>query len=137
MKPFSIGVTVSAGLLVSLLCLPSVGVAAERPSNPAQLLLWFIGVGNAREQPERQKIDVNSASAEALTAVPGLDRRQALQIIAHRPYATLQDLARAGLSSRFIERLTGLLTVDSKLVGHASQPSAAPAAATKAAGPTR
>ena len=121
MKSLSIRVALAAVLSLSLLCVATRALAAERPTNPAQLLLWLLSMNTSREQPERQKIDVNSATAEVLTAVPGLDRRQALRIIAHRPYATLQDLARAGLSTRGIERLTGLLTV----AHHASGPSSA------------
>ena len=109
---------IAAALLVLSLVLglgSTLAVAAERPSNPAQLLVWFLSFNKSRDQVERPKIDVNSATAETLTAVPGLDRRQALRIIANRPYATLQDLVRAGLSARFIERLTGLLTVDPRI----------------------
>jgi len=57
-------------------------------------------------------IDVNSATLEQLGSVPGIDRRQALRIIAQRPYATPSDLLRAGLSPSLIERLAALLTVD-------------------------
>ena len=133
MKMLPIGVSILVGLLLSFSGPSPRAIAAERPSNPAQLLLWFLSMNGSREQGERQKIDVNSASAETLSAVPGLDRRQALQIIAHRPYATLQELVRAGLSVRFIDRLAGLLTADAR---SAPQPSAAPATA-KSATPAR
>jgi hypothetical protein len=128
MKSLPIGVTLFVFLVSSSSGLPTLASAAERPTNPAQLLLWFLSLDNTREPAERPKIDVNSATAEALTAVPGLDRRQALRIIAQRPYATLQDLGRAGLSARLIERLTGLLTVGSHVVNRAPEPSAAPMA---------
>ena len=101
-------VTASAVLTLSLAFGPSLAVAAERPSNPAQLLLWLLSL--ERENAERRKIDVNSATVEALTAVPGLERHQALKIVAERPYARLEDLTRAGLSPRSIERLAGWLT---------------------------
>ena len=137
MKLLPVGVSLFVALLLSSSGLSTLANAAERPTNPAQLLVWFLSLNTPREQPERPKIDVNSATAEALTGVPGLDRRQALRIIAHRPYATLQDLVRAGLSTRFIERLTALLTVESNAVDRATQPSAAPAAATREMGATR
>jgi DNA uptake protein ComE-like DNA-binding protein len=133
MKLLAIGVSILAGLVLSFSGPSTPAIAAERPTNPAQLLLWFLSMNGRQEQGERQKIDVNSASAETLSAVPGLDRRQALQIIAHRPYATLQELVRAGLSTRFIDRLAGLLTADAR---SASQPSAAPATA-KSPAPAR
>jgi DNA uptake protein ComE-like DNA-binding protein len=117
-----LAVSLLAGLLASFSgLLPA--IAAERPTNPAQLLLWFLSL-SPHEETERQKINVNSASAEELSAVPGLDRRQALQIIAHRPYASLHDLGRAGLSARSIDRLAGLLTVDARATAHAARPSA-------------
>jgi DNA uptake protein ComE-like DNA-binding protein len=116
MKPLPIGLSLFIFLVFSSSGLSTLATAAERPTNPAQVLLWFLSLNPAREQAEeRPKIDVNSATAEALSAIPGLDRRQALKIIAHRPYATLQELGRAGLSTRIIDRLTGLLTVDSKV----------------------
>jgi hypothetical protein len=130
--PFGVGIA----LLLSFSGgLSTHAIAAERPTNPAQLLLWFLSLNGPREQGDRPKIDVNSASAETLSAVPGLDRRQALQIIAHRPYASLQELVRAGLSTRFIDRLAGLLTADASAIDHAPQPSAAPTA--KPAAPAR
>ena len=122
MNPVAIGISLFAGLLLlSCPALTRPAMAAERPTNPAQLLLWFLSLDGPRDQGERQKVDVNSATAEALTAVPGIDRRQALKIIAYRPYASLQDLVRAGLSARFIDRLTRLLTVDSRVTEDATE----------------
>ena len=120
MKPLAIGVALVAVLSVLLPGLPTRAIAAERPANPSGLLLWLLSL-DRREQVERPKIDVNSATAEALTALPGLDRRQALRIIAHRPYATLHELVRAGLTVRYIERLTGLLTVHPPHTGDSSE----------------
>ena len=96
-------------LLVIAAALPA---SAQRPSDGGQLLLWFLGLRTTREQTASSKIDVNSATVEELAAVPGLERGQAKRITVNRPYAKLQDLARAGLSPRLIERLTALLTVD-------------------------
>jgi DNA uptake protein ComE-like DNA-binding protein len=101
------------GILSFSLVFPAaLPASAERPSDAGQLLLWLLGLNTAREQGAPRKIDVNSATVEELAAVPGLERRQAQRITVNRPYATLQDLARAGLSSRLIEHLTALLTVD-------------------------
>jgi DNA uptake protein ComE-like DNA-binding protein len=100
------------GILTFSLVFPAVRSAyADRPSDAA-LLLWLMGLNPAREQWAPRKIDVNSATVDELAAVPGLERRQAQRITVNRPYATLQDLARAGLSPRLIEHLTALLTVD-------------------------
>jgi hypothetical protein len=137
MKPSRIRVRLFAvcGIVtMSLALVSALAVAAERPSNPAPLLVWLLSL-NQREQGP--KINVNSATVEALTAVPGVDRRQALRIIANRPYAKLQDLARSGLSTRFIERLTGFLTVDPPSAEHASGPGSGAAPATRSAAPGR
>ena len=107
---------VLALFLALLLAPPAV---AEHPSDSGQLLLWLLSLGMAQSQGD-QKIDINSATVEQLRAVPGIDRRQALRIIARRPYAKLQELIRAGLSPRSIERLARFLTVD------ADSPSALP-----------
>jgi DNA uptake protein ComE-like DNA-binding protein len=99
-------------LTLSLVFPAALPASAERPSDAGQLLLWLLGLNTAREQGPPRKIDVNSATVEELAAVPGLERRQAQRITTNRPYAELQDLARAGLSPRLIEHLTALLTVD-------------------------
>jgi DNA uptake protein ComE-like DNA-binding protein len=95
---------------LSLVC-PVAPVAAQGGAGAGDLLFWLLGVNKAREQGTPQKLDVNSASVEELAALPGLDRRQALRVTSLRPYARLQDLTRAGLSPRLIERLAGLLMV--------------------------
>jgi DNA uptake protein ComE-like DNA-binding protein len=101
------------GILAFSLVFPAaLPASAERPSDAGQILLWLLGLNTAREQGASRKIDVNSATVEELAAVPGLERHQAQRIIVNRPYAKLQDLERAGLSSRLIEHLTALLTVD-------------------------
>ena len=99
-------------LTLSLVFPAALPASAERPSDSGQLLLWLLGFNTAREQGAPRKIDVNSATVEELAAVPGLERRQAQRITVNRPYAKLQDLARAGLSPRLIEHLAALLTVD-------------------------
>jgi DNA uptake protein ComE-like DNA-binding protein len=103
----------AAGVLtVSLVFASALPASAERPSDAGNLLLWFLGLNAAREPKPAPKVDVNTATVEELAAVPGLERRQAQSIAAHRPYIQLQDLTRAGLSRRLIEQLTAWLTVD-------------------------
>jgi len=99
-------------LTLSLVFPPAFTTAAERPSAAGHVLLWLLGLNLAREQGPGRKVDVNTATVEELAAVPRLERHQAQSITTNRPYATLHDLARAGLSRRLIEHLAGSLTVD-------------------------
>ena len=106
--------------------------AAERPTDPAQLLLWLLTMGNYGERTPVTKVDINSASVDRLTEVPGVDRRQALQIIANRPYAKVEELVRAGFAPRVIKRLTRFLSVESHANDHSS---AVPAGTSSEAAP--
>lgn len=127
MNPLTRGRLLAAcGIVIFSLTLPfAAAVAADRPSGAGQLLLWLWGFKIAQGH-DRQRIDVNSATVDELRAVPGIDRRQALRIIAQRPYATLQGLARADLSPMTIDRLAQFLVVDpdwpSALPGPAGTP---------------
>ena len=99
-------------VLLSLALSFAPALGADRHSGGGQLLLWLLGLKMA-EDDERPRVDINSATFEELRTVPGLERHQARRIIAERPYATLQDLVRAGLSTIIIERLARFLSVDS------------------------
>lgn len=58
------------------------------------------------------RINVNTASAEELDALPGIGLSRAEAIIANRPYATVDDLDRVpGIGERMIEQLRDLVTV--------------------------
>jgi DNA uptake protein ComE-like DNA-binding protein len=106
-------VLAAAGILSVLLALLiATPVAAERPDDAGQVFFWLLGVHIAPEPGQRGKVDVNSATVEELRTVPGIERRQALLIIARRPYAKLADLVRAGLSPHLIDRLETFLTID-------------------------
>jgi hypothetical protein len=85
--------------------------AAESSSSRGELVLWLLGLTMAYDHGA-QKVDVNSATVEQLRAVPGIDHRQALRIVASRPYAKVEDLVQAGLSRLTIERLSQFLIAD-------------------------
>jgi len=73
----------------------------------------------------RQKnlVNINTASQKELEAVKGVKRATAKKIIANRPYKSLEELSKAGLSTKNIGSLKSSLTTG-----------AAPAAAEKKAG---
>jgi len=52
-----------------------------------------------------QKVDVNTATQRELEALPGIGPATAAKIIAGRPYSSINDLARAGVSELEIEKL--------------------------------
>lgn len=68
-------------------------------------------------------VDINSATAEQLIAVPGIGDATAKKIIAGRPYGSVADLSKAGISANQLKDISPMLKAG------------AAAAATKAAAP--
>jgi competence protein ComEA len=58
-------------------------------------------------------IDLNTASEKELEALPGVGPATAGKIVAGRPYASVDDLAKAGVSASTISKITPLVTVGS------------------------
>jgi DNA uptake protein ComE-like DNA-binding protein len=79
-------------------------------------------------------VDLNVASAQELASLPGVGAAGARKIIAGRPYGSVGELARAGLTAKTIARITPLVTVSGR-----PEPAAgsAPAAAGGAGPPLR
>jgi hypothetical protein len=76
------------------------------------------------------RIDLNTATPAQLDQLPGIGPASVKKIIAARPYSSVSDLGRAGISRRQIDEITPLVTVGMAPTGSANraEPSAAPAA---------
>ena len=73
-------------------------------------------------------VNLNTASQADLEALPAVGAATAKKIIAGRPYASIADLAKAGISKSTIDKISPLVTV-----GGASRPTVAQPAPTPAA----
>jgi DNA uptake protein ComE-like DNA-binding protein len=56
------------------------------------------------------KVDINSATEAELEALPGVGPATAEKIVAGRPYASVADLEKAGVSAKTIEQIKPLVT---------------------------
>jgi hypothetical protein len=86
--------------------------------------------GKSGKQAPSSPVDLNSASEAELTAVPGIGAATAKKIIAGRPYKSVDDLKKAGVSASTITKITPMVTVGAAA---AAPTSPAPAAAAKTA----
>lgn len=85
------------------------------------------------------RIDLNNATEKELDTLPGVGRATAKKIIAGRPYSSVSDLSRSGLSKRQVDQITPLVTVSAPAAPSANReeaPAQAPAGSPQAAAPS-
>lgn len=95
-------IAAGALFLIAPVWQPQCPAAAYRPVTAA-----------AAPTPEPQLIDINTATAEELTALPGLGAKKAAALVAYRtehgPFASLADAAAVkGISQQMTESWAGL-----------------------------
>ncbi len=85
---------------------PASGLSGEVPSTSTA----SSGHANA---PAGALLNINTASAEELTALPGIGPSRAAAIVAGRPYSSVEDLERVpGIGPSTVETLTPLVTTE-------------------------
>ena len=88
----------------------------------------------APNQAEAAKIDLNTATQKDLEELPGVGAATAKKIIENRPYKSVDELSKAGLSEAKIAKIAPLATVGgSPAVAHKTDEGAKTAAAVQSA----
>jgi len=129
---------ISASTIAKITPLVTVGAAPARAPAPAEK-----SAGTRPPRGEKSKtpaaapsaVDLNSASPKELEALPGVGPATAKKIVAGRPYASVADLSKAGVSASTIEKVRGLVVVGASRPAGVSAPAAAPPPAAAAPPP--
>ena len=93
----------------------------------AAVLVWGLAISPSPVFAA-DKVDINSASQAELEALPGVGAATAKKIIAGRPFSSVGDLSRAGVSAATINKLKPLVKA-----GRGASAAAEPVKETKAA----
>jgi DNA uptake protein ComE-like DNA-binding protein len=114
---------------------PAAPAAPMAPAAPAKAPK----ASKAAAAPAGGPVDLNAGSQKQLESLPGIGPATAKKIIAGRPYATVADLSRAGVSAKVIQQITPMVTVSSPMASGNSagveptRPATAPATAPRTA----
>lgn len=74
-------------------------------------------------------VDLNTASASELESVPGIGAPTAKKIIARRPYSSVADLSKAGISAASIKKISPMVTAGAGGGTTSAPPASSPAPA--------
>ena len=92
-----------------------------------------------KEKPKKELVDLNKASEQELDALKGIGPATAKKIIENRPYKSVNELSKAGLSDKAIQDLKPFVTVGrpAPAAKPAKAPKEKPASAEKAKAPEK
>lgn len=90
---------------VALLACPVLAKAQPAPAKEKK------SAGSARKAAPSAPVDLNTASASELTSVPGIGAATAKKIIAGRPYSSVADLSKTGITAKQIAEITPMVKV--------------------------
>ena len=106
----------------------------KKPINPSHFFCrWAVGVlvaiaalafslGNVQAQAQKDLLDINTATQQELKAVKGVGAATAKKIIDNRPYKSLDELSKAGLSAKKIKALQPSITAGKAAAAPAPAP---------------
>lgn len=105
--------------------------AAEKPAAAEKSSAGEKTASKGKEAPAGP-VDLNTASEKDLEALPGVGPATAKKIVAGRPYASVSDLSKAGVSASTISKISSMVTVS----GSAASTSSAKSKKASAGGAT-
>jgi hypothetical protein len=103
-------------LMVTAFVLGCLLVVDAAPQKTKSASTTAPGQKNSRKEkvspaPAHVSVDLNNASEKDLDSLPGVGPVTAKKIIDHRPYQSVDDLAKAGVAAKEIERIRPMVTV--------------------------
>ena len=107
-----------------LVCTAIVWAAPQKPSK---------GQSDAASQTSKQSskktksapataVDLNTATEKDLEAIPGIGPATAKKVVDHRPYQSVDDVAKAGIGRKEIDQIRSMVTVTNASAAAAPPP---------------